>query len=39
MYPVVQIIWYRNEGKWRARGFRIEAGEVREVALEVVGNE
>ena len=39
MYPVMQIIWYRNEGKWRARGFRIEAGEVREVALEVVGNE
>ena len=39
MYPVVQIIWYRQEGKWRARGFRIEAGKVREVALELVGNE
>lgn len=39
MYPVVQIIWYRREGKWRARGFRIEAGKVREVALELVGNE
>ena len=39
MYPVVQIIWYRQEGKWRARGFRIEAVKVREVALELVGNE
>lgn len=39
MYPVVQIIWYRQEGKWRARGFRIEAGKVREIALELVVNE
>jgi len=33
MYPVVQIIWYRQEGRWRARGFRIESGKVREVEL------
>jgi [CysO sulfur-carrier protein]-S-L-cysteine hydrolase len=39
MYPVVQVIWFQQEGKWQARGFRIEAGKVREVALEVVGNE
>jgi proteasome lid subunit RPN8/RPN11 len=39
MYPVVQIIWYRREGKWRARGFRIEAGKVREVVLELDGAE
>jgi len=39
MYPVVQIIWYRQDGKWRARGYRIEAGRVGEVALELVGNE
>ena len=39
MYPVVQIIWYRQEGKWRARGFRVEAGEVREIVLELAGKE
>jgi proteasome lid subunit RPN8/RPN11 len=33
MYPVVQIIWYRQEGRWQARGFRIESGKVREVEL------
>ena len=39
MYPVVQIIWYRLEGKWHSTGFRIEAGEVREVDLELLRNE
>jgi proteasome lid subunit RPN8/RPN11 len=33
MYPVVQIIWYRQDEKWQARGFRIESGKVREVEL------
>ena len=35
MYPVVQIIWYRQEGRWQARGFRIESGKVREVELKL----
>jgi len=35
MYPVVHIIWYRQAGKWRARGFRIESGIVREVGLRL----
>jgi proteasome lid subunit RPN8/RPN11 len=37
MYPVVQIIWYRQERKWRARGYRIDAGKVHEVSLDLAG--
>ena len=37
MYPVVQIIWYRQDGKWRVRGFWIEAGKTREVELRLAG--
>ena len=39
MYPVVQIIWYRWERKWRVRGFRIDAGKAHEVALVLAGVE
>jgi [CysO sulfur-carrier protein]-S-L-cysteine hydrolase len=34
MYPVVQVIWYCRDGKWGARGWRIEVGDVREVLLK-----
>ncbi len=34
-YPVVYIIWSFRGGQWRARGFRIEGEEVREVKLVV----
>jgi proteasome lid subunit RPN8/RPN11 len=34
MYPVVQIIWFRENGIWRARGYNIEAGNTVEIALE-----
>ena len=34
MYPVAQIILYRAEGRWRARGFQIEGGKVAEITLE-----
>ncbi len=35
MYPVAQIIWFRENGSWQARGYTIEAGKVREIALEL----
>ncbi len=35
MYPVVHIIWYRTKGRWRARGFHIEAAQTREVTLNI----
>ncbi len=34
MYPVAQIIWFREDSKWRARGFQIECGKVVEIKLE-----
>jgi proteasome lid subunit RPN8/RPN11 len=34
MYPVVQVIWFCRDGKWEARGWWIEAGNVREILLE-----
>ncbi len=34
MYPVAQIVWYRADGEWRARGFQIEGGEATEITLE-----
>jgi proteasome lid subunit RPN8/RPN11 len=33
LYQAVYLIWFRAGGKWRARGFRIEAGAYSEVPL------
>jgi proteasome lid subunit RPN8/RPN11 len=33
MYPVVQLLWYRQDGKWQVRGFWIEADEYSEITL------
>ena len=35
MYRVVHVIWYRLNGKWRARAYRIEAGQPIQVPLQV----
>lgn len=35
-YAVVHIVWSRPRGEWQARGFWIESGEVRPVALQIV---
>ena len=32
-YDVVQLVWSRPQGEWRARGFRIEQGQSQEVTL------
>jgi len=34
LYPVAQIIWFRAEGEWRARGVQIQGGKVTEITLE-----
>jgi len=34
-YEVVQIIWSRQNEQWRARGFWLENGQFKEVALSV----
>jgi len=39
MYPVVQVVWSPQAGKWQARGFWIEGGRVSEVALQVINPE
>jgi proteasome lid subunit RPN8/RPN11 len=39
LYPVPQIIWFRLEGRWRGRGFRIQDGKVTEISLEVIDPE
>ena len=36
LYPVAQIIWFRGDGRWQARGFRIEGGKVAEIILEFI---
>ena len=36
LYPVVNVIWYRTGKKWNARGFWIEAGKPKEIALKMV---
>jgi proteasome lid subunit RPN8/RPN11 len=36
LYPVAQIIWFRVDGKWQARGFQIQGGKVAEMPLEIV---
>lgn len=35
-YAVVKIIWFHHDGKWRAGGFWIEAGQVSDVTLQLV---
>jgi len=35
-YAVVQIIWFPKDGKWRAGGFWIEAGQVSDVTLQLL---
>jgi proteasome lid subunit RPN8/RPN11 len=35
-YEVVNIIWSRLNGIWQARGFRIDHGQVHEIALSVM---
>lgn len=37
-YPVVHIVWDGSTGRWNARGFWIENGEVVEVVLEIIRN-
>ena len=34
LYLVAQIIWFREGGRWQARGFVIEGGKATEIALE-----
>jgi proteasome lid subunit RPN8/RPN11 len=36
MYPVVQVIWYRENGIWQAGGFWIGSGVVSEVSLQII---
>jgi proteasome lid subunit RPN8/RPN11 len=38
-YPVVQVIWFRQQGLWIARGFWIEDGHVATVPLQIVAGE
>ncbi len=38
-YPVVNIVWSRPQGVWRARGFWMEQGRVSEVNLYLRENE
>lgn len=35
MYPVAQIIWFREKARWRARGYIIENGIPFEIHLEI----
>lgn len=38
-YPVVQIVWSRTNGAWRARGFWIQDGSVVESHLRIQDDE
>lgn len=38
-YPVVQIIWSRLNGIWKARGFWIRDKQATEVQLQITGSE
>lgn len=38
-YPVVNIIWSRNNGSWQTRGFWIQDGRATEVELHITGSE
>ena len=35
MYPVAQVIWFRENGKWQARGFEIDGRKAIEITLEI----
>lgn len=35
MYPVAQIIWFRENGKWQARAYKIEGGTAIEITLKI----
>jgi proteasome lid subunit RPN8/RPN11 len=39
MYPVAQLIWFREKGRWQARGYNIENGISVEIPLEIQKNE
>jgi proteasome lid subunit RPN8/RPN11 len=34
LYPVTQVIWFRVNGRWQSRAFKILGGEVTDVTLE-----
>jgi len=36
LYLVAQLIWYRADGRWQARGYKIEGRRVSEIALEKI---
>jgi proteasome lid subunit RPN8/RPN11 len=36
MYPVAQIIWFRMNGEWQARGFQVEGGKTNEIFFEFI---
>ncbi len=35
MYPVAQIIWFRENDKWLAHGYQIAKGKAVELTLEL----
>lgn len=35
MYPVIQVIWFQENHKWRARGFIIENNKAVEIPVEI----
>ncbi|MGA2502693.1 MAG: M67 family metallopeptidase [Anaerolineales bacterium] len=35
MYPVTQVIWFRENGKWRVRAYKIESEKAVEISLEI----
>ena len=37
-YAVVQVIWSIQDGKWKAKGFWIDSGQVSEVYLRIIPN-
>ncbi len=38
-YPVVQVIWFRSNGRWQMKGFRIHRRSFDEVILKVLAEE
>lgn len=38
-YPVVQVIWFKEQGLWSTKGFWIEGGHVSAVPLQIVAGE
>jgi len=39
LYPVVQIIWFRVNGRWQSRAYSIQGEAVAEVTLEFIDPE